>query len=325
MGNYVDIAISLMLVFLMLSLIVTAINEVLSTLLKERPKMLLRTIKALLDDQDVYKSFYKHGLFISAKTASAGDSDEIHTRDHPSYFASVNFARALTVATLRAQNGWDTSKLFVFDDVKGAVQKLGESRIKDVLVAALSNAQGQVEGFEREVAAWFDTTQDRLTGEYARRQKWIAMGVGAALVCTLNVDAVQISRTLQSNDVVRAGMVETATEVVKERIAAECEAVAGAAPGQSAAECLLKSAQTNLSRIDPALLGWSDDPLMAGAGVTFSGAISKALGLTLTVFAISLGAPFWFDLLSSFVNIRGAGRKPERTDPATPPVAAPAA
>lgn len=37
----------------------------------------------------------------------------------------------------------------------------------------------------------------------------------------------------------------------------------------------------------------------------------KYLGWLITALAISLGAPFWFDLLNKFVNIRGAGPKPK--------------
>jgi hypothetical protein len=37
----------------------------------------------------------------------------------------------------------------------------------------------------------------------------------------------------------------------------------------------------------------------------------KIFGLLLTALAISLGAPFWFDLLNKVISIRGAGRSPE--------------
>jgi hypothetical protein len=37
----------------------------------------------------------------------------------------------------------------------------------------------------------------------------------------------------------------------------------------------------------------------------------KILGWLFTVLAVSLGAPFWFDLLNKLVNLRGAGKKPE--------------
>jgi len=34
------------------------------------------------------------------------------------------------------------------------------------------------------------------------------------------------------------------------------------------------------------------------------------LGIFITVYAICAGAPFWFDLLAKFVNMRKAGVKP---------------
>jgi hypothetical protein len=34
------------------------------------------------------------------------------------------------------------------------------------------------------------------------------------------------------------------------------------------------------------------------------------IGWTMSAFAIMMGAPFWFDLLNKFVNVRNAGPKP---------------
>jgi hypothetical protein len=44
------------------------------------------------------------------------------------------------------------------------------------------------------------------------------------------------------------------------------------------------------------------------------GGLTTVAGWLLTGLALSLGAPFWFDLLSKFINIRGAGEKPARAD-----------
>ncbi len=38
-------------------------------------------------------------------------------------------------------------------------------------------------------------------------------------------------------------------------------------------------------------------------------------GWLLMAIAVSLGAPFWFDLLNKLVNLRMAGVKPERAPP----------
>jgi hypothetical protein len=34
------------------------------------------------------------------------------------------------------------------------------------------------------------------------------------------------------------------------------------------------------------------------------------LGLIITIIALSLGGPFWFDLLDAIINVRSAGPKP---------------
>jgi hypothetical protein len=36
-------------------------------------------------------------------------------------------------------------------------------------------------------------------------------------------------------------------------------------------------------------------------------------GICISAVSLSFGAPFWFDLLMKFVNIRRAGKKPEST------------
>jgi hypothetical protein len=36
----------------------------------------------------------------------------------------------------------------------------------------------------------------------------------------------------------------------------------------------------------------------------------KLFGLMISILAVSLGAPFWFDTLSKFVNVRSAGAPP---------------
>jgi hypothetical protein len=41
---------------------------------------------------------------------------------------------------------------------------------------------------------------------------------------------------------------------------------------------------------------------------------AKILGLGISIFAISLGAPFWFDLLIKFVNLRASGKPPKKPE-----------
>jgi len=40
----------------------------------------------------------------------------------------------------------------------------------------------------------------------------------------------------------------------------------------------------------------------------------KWIGFLITALAMTLGAPFWFDLLNKLVNIRSGGNKPKEND-----------
>lgn len=63
----------------------------------------------------------------------------------------------------------------------------------------------------------------------------------------------------------------------------------------------------------------SAEPPAAISGPQLIGRWLGALaGWILTALAASLGAPFWFDILNRFVDLRGVGRAPEEKDPTAP-------
>ena len=112
---------------------------------------------------------------------------------------------------------------------------------------------------------------------------------------------------LTSDAAARAALVNAAQE------AAKLPAPEGGAPDARVNVVLDRARDLNLP------LGWTltpNDPRripLEYSGWDFSGWLFfKFLGLLVSAFAVSLGAPFWFDLLSKFVNIRGAGVPPEK-------------
>jgi hypothetical protein len=52
------------------------------------------------------------------------------------------------------------------------------------------------------------------------------------------------------------------------------------------------------------------DCMQIESAVPNMGLFGKLLGLIITAVAVSQGAPFWFDLLSKLVNLRGSGAVP---------------
>ncbi|MEP6466804.1 MAG: hypothetical protein ABJB05_10895, partial [Parafilimonas sp.] len=59
-------------------------------------------------------------------------------------------------------------------------------------------------------------------------------------------------------------------------------------------------------------LGWSEAELSkAKESGWFLFVLAKIIGLAVTIIAIMMGAPFWFDVLNKISNLRGSGNKPD--------------
>ncbi len=69
-GTIVDTAIGLVLVYLILSLFCTTINEFVASLLRLRASTLRQAMDKLIDDDTLKGLFYDHGLIDTAKVST---------------------------------------------------------------------------------------------------------------------------------------------------------------------------------------------------------------------------------------------------------------
>ena len=300
---FVDIAIGLVLMYLVLSLMGTVVNEFISTTVGLRASTLKNALQKLLDDQTLRSAFYQHGMIDGTKQATGVD--------HPSYISGESFALAI-VGSIDPNN-----PLPGFDEAKAAVGKMPDSNIKDVLLAQLAKANGSLDKFRLGVANYFDGAMDRVSGTYKRYLKWISLGVGFLIVIALNADSIKVGAALWKDASLRAQMVETAQTVLTDTTTQ-----------------LTKGTSQKPTSISERLTTLDDDIRPLPIGMTaadvgyvlslsevksvftkagFWALLTKLFGLVITAFAISLGAPFWFDMLSKLMNVRGAGPKPDST------------
>jgi hypothetical protein len=281
----IDIAIGLILVYLVLSLICTIANETIANLVSLRAKTLRSGVEDLIDDKDLRKCFADHGLIVSAKVTSG--------RNGPSYLSGRSVALAL-LDSLNTGKSVPTVEDFV-----SAIQKLPESNVKDALATAAAETKGDIHKLRAGVAAWFDDSMDRLSGIYKRRLHWISFAVGLFLAVLLNADTAVISKSLWADSAIRGQAVEMANTIVKTQ----------ANPNKTT----LAELEQDLR---PMPLGWDPAPgrLDAGWYKSWFGIFEKSIGWLMTALAITLGAPFWFDLLGKFMSLRTSGAKPPSDD-----------
>ena len=163
---------------------------------------------------------------------------------------------------------------------------------------ALSNAgAATVADYRREIAAWFDEGMNRVSGWYRRQSQAIIFLIGAVVTVSANASTVHIVRDLWQDDALRYSVAQ--------------QAVAGASTSSN-----LDSLQVPDDILKSFPLGWEgDDPSDWTAGNW----LAHVVGWFFTTAAVSLGAPFWFDLLSKVASLRGTGRRPKGGDGGTQP------
>jgi len=297
-SGIIDVTIGLILVYLFLSLICSVITEWISGRLELRAKNLEEGIRSLLSDP-------------------AGDGHFLKLFDHPlikglskngkkpSYIPSGLFALALMDIIAPSDSTKDSRTI---GDLRKGVSNLPHG-LRETISSLLDDAEDSLNKARENFEKWFDAGMDRVSGWYKRESKKIIFACALAVTLLLNADTISITQTLFRDPTMRAGLVATAQEIAKKP--------ANHSPGENQKNIALVKEEINRlqfplgwTKASVATLGWTKDSFSIWNALWR--ALMKAVGLFLTGLAVSIGAPFWFDMLNKIVNLRSTGTKPEK-------------
>jgi len=304
-----DVAIGLSLFYLLLGLICTTVNEMIAGWTKSRANFLDKGIGRLLgDNPELKKLLYEHPLIqsLSQNAKSAAQTC-------PSYIPASTFATAL----LDIVSGKDKSHTDV-GAVRDGAKNIGSEAFQITMKALIDASHDDPAKLRTNVEAWFDGGMDRVSGWYKRNSQRNALMLACLITLAVNADTVNAVHILWTNPVARAEAVSIGDKKVKDSTAN------AATTTPTSPEDGLTVEQKNLLG---ELTGWEKDrqklnPPSGGIKWDALPGIIRdhLLGWILTALAVSLGAPFWFDTLNRFMNIRSAGRAPdERRDKSSAP------
>ncbi len=324
-----EIAIGLIFVYLLFSLICSSLSEIIAWALNLRARTLRSGIETLLQDPslaDLMKQNPKlKGTFdkLSAHWKEKGQSvagtlyahplirGMTHDDKQPSYIPKQTFAAAF-IDILNSVANTGASPANALQKLRGAIASLPEqSEIRQQLEAVLDDTVKDFREARARVEKWFDNSMERVSGWYKRRAQVIVLVLAALVVGASNADSVMIVQSLAHDSALREGLVAAAQQTVKAgtpEARTEPDAVKAAAQLQQA------QAQLNALRLP---IGWNfdaqarigalPDPRRMPQGWDWLG---KLAGLLVTIIAVSMGAPFWFDTLNKVVNARLTGGVP---------------
>ena len=287
-SSSLEVLIGVVLLFLVLAVIASAVTEIVAQVLALRSRTLHDAVSTMLFSEDARKQVFEHPLIKSL--SQQGRVDALFRRiARPSYIPSDVFARALLDVVKVSRNPDGT--LAIFADGLEVPDEL--KKLLVTLAAPLEPAVDDARQLAGEVEKWFDDGMDRVSGWYKRKTQLVLITVGVIVVIWANANVIRYVSALSINPDARAAVVAAAEK-------------ATSTPDRDEA---LKTLQTldfgigwdsGVDASDSRHVPSSIEQIPQTVGVNL-------LGWLFAIAAVSMGAPFWFDLLKNVVNLRGAG------------------
>jgi hypothetical protein len=332
-----DVVIGLAFLFFILSLVVSAAREMIEGWMQTRAVHLERGMRELLRDEtgeNLASQVYNHPLINSLFRGKYDPAKDLKSRGRlarlisrhdewkryanrsnlPSYIPARNFALALLDLSARGnpEAAGAGPATVTFQQVRsGVARHITDPTVQRVVLVALDSAKGDLERARANLENWFDSGMDRVSGWYRKQTQWILFGLGLFAAVVLNVDTIRVSQALYQDAALRAAIVSEVQATV-ERAASnpgdDSTIFANIGCSEPSAEARRSCAEERLERLGYPI-GWNfgDD---SDAGDFRASSIP---GWLLTALAITLGAPFWFDILNKVMVIRSTVKPHEKS------------
>ncbi len=263
-------------------------------------------IETLLEDNptvEAEKAFEqikeKLGISLEPEATAVEDSDKSETGVTPPLAAEPAGPR---VGASETPDASESESQAISDELKGQLVSI----INSVQREATTGTE-RYTAFRSNIESWYDESMDRVVGWYKRKLQIVLLVVGLVLAVGLNVNAFTVASELWQDDTQRALIVEQGR-------------TADSGLTEDDADALLKRLQLPIGwtseESDPRYVSWEewwfegDDDADADEADDADERVVwyHIFGWLLTGTAISLGSPFWFDLMNKFVDLRGGGK-----------------
>jgi len=325
-SKILDVAIGLVFVYIIVSVLCTAVREGIEAFLKTRAAYLEHGIRLLLQDHTgtgIVNEVFSHplidGLFMGAykpRSKTTGANRPLTGGNLPSYIPTKSFASALLDIAARGpanasldRYGTPMSLNAIRRNVVANIPN--NPKIQRIVLHAVDAAQGDLDKAQKVVEEWYDSAMDRVSGWYKRTTHYVVLALGLMIAVGMNVDSVAIIDKLYKSDAIREAVVAAATNAADKynKSAKETKATDAVPYTAETAKDALKGLHLPV--------GWDDARIYFSRPKTkdewFKNFIFPWVGWILTALAASLGAPFWFDVLNKIMVIRSTVKPHEKS------------
>lgn len=322
-----DVLIGLIVIYLVLGLACTIINEWIDATLHIRAAQLRKGITKMLstiDGKPLGDVFFNHSLVKSLERDT--NYGPFTRQDKPTYISSRTFREILLNILKNFIQDTPINVDGTFKEIEDGINKLPTSNIKEQLQTLVSEVKrntkettDRMAAFQKAIDQWFDESMERTSDWYKRRvQLWTFLS-GIIFCAILNIDTLKISQYLWQNPEARTAYIQAATDILQ-NTEADSAVLASLKKQLSSGDSLkISKAKQQLDSLTTRIraqisqgttipMGWETEKIPNGNDL-WGYWLRKLAGLIISIGAVSAGAPFWFDVLKNVMNIRSALKK----------------
>jgi hypothetical protein len=327
----VEIAIGLALVYLLMAILCSSAMEMIAGFFDLRGEMLWKGVESMLGGQGAgglkarlsalggalrgnvvsgtpSPSAPAAGLQVLTLSNSLIDHPLIDSMRNgeraPSYLTAERFANALLDTLGKTYQGGRQLQA----DFSSTVHALPGGPLKSNLELILKETGGDAAKVKERIQIWYDEVMGRVGGWYKRQTQWLLLALGLAAAAVLNVDSIDLARRMWKDPMLRSVAVKSAEAYVPK---ADGAAKSGT-PKERAAKAVEELEALGASKLP---IGWPTPWLgnwgAIGIDERAIGLLGSLLGWFITALAVSLGAPYWYELLLKMLPFaRNSGVRP---------------
>jgi hypothetical protein len=321
-----EVAIGLAVLFTFMSLFATSVRESIEAWRKDRSRLIHSAMAQLFsadgDEESPTLARFYNSIVISPLSRGVynGVKGEL-----PSYITSSDFAT--TILDIARED----AKVASGTPINEWIDKLGDTRVSQLVRLAFTTAGKDPDRTRAFLENWFNGQMDRVSGWYKRSTHLILLIIGFLSAAIVNVDAIAVTEHLYRNDALREVIVAHAQSATTTNPAATAQGPA--APAATAPDARQVMGELHDYGFP---MGWSwqgkwpspvpqcalqaasatpNGPSCAIDTMSVQALLLIIFGWFVTALGVSLGAPFWFDLLNKIMVIRSTVKPDEKSPP----------
>jgi len=283
-----SIIIGIVFILLLFSMLTSAVVEVYHAIRSSRGNHLKDTLEMMLGPEKVQR-FLDHTYFKQLSSATKPGN----TIKLPVWIDKGTFSTIL--ADILTPEGKRVS-------VQERIDMIENDELRKVLGFLWRQSGDDPRLFQKKVEQWFDDVMFRAKEWFIDSTKWRLFFFGTVLAAALNADTIQVYKSLSANAALRDEIVNAAEKFANSSDTSRIRAT-NAPPRDSAA------ARANFNELKSMYIETVQSPLGLGWGTSKPANswewLVKIIGWLLTGVAVTLGAPFWFDLLKKMLALKG--------------------